>query len=75
MPLNGVSLPQDRYRVVLVGSGGSPIRDTVGNTLDGETTGSLPSGNGSPGGDFVSEFLIVPATGSASACPSWRFYR
>jgi len=73
MPLGGMTLPPDRYRITLAGNGTSPIRDTVGNALDGETTGSLPSGNGSAGGDFVSEFYLSPTV--TSVRPSWELYR
>ena len=74
MALSGVQLPPDRYRITLVGSGSSPIRDTVGNALDGETTGSLPSGNGVAGGDFVTDFLIL-APGPTACRPNWMLYR
>jgi sugar lactone lactonase YvrE len=37
-------------------SGG--VRDEAGNALDGEFTGTLPSGNGHPGGDFLSQVPI-----------------
>lgn len=74
MELNGVSLPPDRYRITLVGDGASPIRDTVGNALDGETTGSLPSGNCAPGGDFISDFILAIPEETASHS-SWKLYR
>lgn len=74
LALGGVNLPPDLYRVVLVGTGPSPIRDTVGNVLDGEYTGELPSGDWVAGGDFVSEFRISAAP-SASCRPTWRLYR
>lgn len=50
----------DLYRVTLVGSA-SGVRDWVGNALDGETAGSLPSGNGAPGGDFNLDFVVFDA--------------
>jgi len=37
---------------------GGSIRDLHGNRLDGEFSGSLPSGNGTVGGDFVATFSI-----------------
>jgi hypothetical protein len=49
---------EDTYRVTLVGSGGVVIRDLAGNALDGEYSGSLPSGDGSAGGDFVALFTV-----------------
>ncbi|MBM4047741.1 MAG: hypothetical protein FJ279_21765, partial [Planctomycetes bacterium] len=47
------------YAVVLDGTSG--IADRSGNDLDGEFTGELPSGDGAPGGDFVSTFSVHPA--------------
>ncbi len=51
------------------------ILDTSGNALDGEYSGTFPSGNGTAGGDFSAQFQIVfppltitdmsPAPGSA----------
>lgn len=41
-------------------SGG--VADAAGNALDGEFTGSFPSGNGSPGGDFVATLRAVHRT-------------
>jgi hypothetical protein len=32
--------------------------DTSGNILDGEYSGTFPSGNGVPGGDFVAQFMV-----------------
>ena len=46
-------LPSSRYRVVLPSA---KLRDDAGLKLDGEFMGSLPSGNGTAGGDFVYEF-------------------
>ena len=34
------------------------VRSTNGGALDGEFSGNLPSGNGTPGGDFVSVFTL-----------------
>jgi hypothetical protein len=42
-------LPDDTYYVTLTDS----VTDLVGNPLDGEYLGSLPSGDGAAGGDFV----------------------
>src|SRR4029077_5784055 len=46
---SGRSLTSGRFLVV-AGSGG--IADKAGNALDGEFRGTLPSGNGAPGGNF-----------------------
>ena len=58
MDLAGVAATEDRYRVTLEGSGANMILDIGGLALDGEFTGSLPSGDGSEGGDFVAEFEV-----------------
>jgi len=49
LPLSGVALPVDSYRLVVRGAG---LRDTAGNALHG----------GGPGGDYVREFAIVENT-------------
>jgi hypothetical protein len=41
-----------------IGSFKGAVTDTNGNLLDGEYTGTLPSGNGTPGGDFVAKFTV-----------------
>ncbi|MFO0888264.1 MAG: SdrD B-like domain-containing protein [Isosphaeraceae bacterium] len=48
-------LPRDTYRLTATDA----LVDAVGNRLDGEYRGRLPSGDGLPGGAFVSEFLVV----------------
>jgi hypothetical protein len=64
------SLPDDRYTLTIHDS----LRDPAGNALDGEAfafPGGLvfPSGNGSPGGDFVVRFTMDsrPEIGSSVA--------
>ncbi|HSG64146.1 MAG TPA: Ig-like domain-containing protein, partial [Gammaproteobacteria bacterium] len=49
----------DTYRVRLVGTGGAPILDLDANALDGEFSGTFPSGNGTQGGDFEATFEVV----------------
>ncbi len=49
---------EDDYRVTLVGTGATMIRDLGGNALDGEFTGAFPSGNGTQGGNFVAKFTV-----------------
>jgi hypothetical protein len=73
-PLTGLNLPPDRYRITLVGTGSVPVRDTVGNALDGEFSTTLPSGDGAAGGDFVCDF-IVEAMPPATSRPYWNLYR
>lgn len=58
MDLTGVAAVDDRYRVTLSGSGANVILNIAGLALDGEHTGSLPSGDGTQGGDFVAEFEV-----------------
>jgi hypothetical protein len=58
MSLAGVASANDTYRITLSGSGAVKILDLSGNALDGEYTGTLPSGNGTAGGDFVATFTV-----------------
>jgi hypothetical protein len=49
----------------------SAILDQYGTTLDGEFNGTFPSGNGTPGGDFIAQFQIsLPATTLACTTPT-----
>ena len=50
---------EDVYRVTLVGTGATMIRDLGGNALDGEFSGAFPSGNGTQGGNFVAKFTVA----------------
>jgi hypothetical protein len=47
----------DLYRVTLVGDG-TGVADIAGNQIDGEFNGAFPSGDGSPGGSFVLDFIV-----------------
>jgi hypothetical protein len=58
MSLTGVASANDTYRITLSGSGAVQILDLSGNALDGEYSGTLPSGNGTAGGDFVATFTV-----------------
>ena len=58
MSLAGVASASDTYRITLSGSGAVKILDLSGNALDGEYSGTLPSGNGAAGGDFVATFTV-----------------
>ena len=58
MDLTGVSAAADLYRVTLEGSGPNMILDIDGRALDGEFSGTLPSGDGVQGGDFVADFEV-----------------
>ena len=57
--LGGVLLADDTYRVRLLGSGPSVILDLDANALDGEFSGTLPSGDGTEGGDFEARFTVT----------------
>lgn len=63
----GLVLKSDEYRLTLLGGGTEVIRDPQGNALDGENTAggdpngaqlALPSGDGFPGGNFFTTFVI-----------------
>ena len=58
MDLSNVAAVDDLYRVVLRGSGPSIVLGIDGVALDGEFTGTLPSGDGSEGGDFEARFEV-----------------
>ena len=63
--LAGVSLANDTYRVRLLGSGASIVMDLDANALDGEYSGTFPSGDGEEGGDFEATFTLdVPVSGA-----------
>jgi hypothetical protein len=54
-----VPLADDTYRITLFGAGANLIMDTDANALDGELPGALPSGDGTQGGDFITQFSIT----------------
>ena len=63
--LAGVSLGDDTYRVRLLGSGPSIVLDIDANALDGEFSGTFPSGDGVQGGDFQATFTVTtPSSGA-----------
>jgi hypothetical protein len=61
---DNLSLPNDLYRVELLGDGANVIRDPEGNALDGENLDAagnqrkLASGDGAPGGNFQMTFFV-----------------
>jgi cytochrome c5 len=57
--MTGAPQVEDTYRVRLLGAGAAVILDLAGNALDGEYAGSLPSGNGTAGGDFSAQFVVA----------------
>ncbi|MDZ7644335.1 MAG: Ig-like domain-containing protein [Woeseiaceae bacterium] len=54
----GQALEADSYRIRIAGSGPSFVMDLAANALDGEFHGTLPSGDGRQGGDFIAGFTI-----------------
>jgi len=61
--LSGLALANDTYRVRLFGSGASIVMDLDANALDGEFSGSFPSGDDIAGGDFEATFTLdVPVS-------------
>jgi hypothetical protein len=65
MDLSGVTLQDDAFRVRLLGSGASIILDLDANALDGEYSGTFPSGDGVQGGDFEATFVVsTPSSGA-----------
>jgi hypothetical protein len=60
--LAGITLDDDTYRVSLAGAGASLIMDLDANALDGEFSGTFPSGNGVAGGNFTVQFSVSTPT-------------
>ena len=57
--LTGIALADETYQVQLLGSGPSTILDLDANALDGEFSGTFPSGDGTSGGDFAAVFTVA----------------
>ena len=53
-------LPADTYTVTLRSEDNGFKGSEFGQLLDGEYTGTFPSGDGTPGGDFVYTFTVAP---------------
>lgn len=64
--LSGLTLANDTYRVRLFGSGASIVMDLDANALDGEFSGSFPSGDDIAGGDFEAIFTLDVPVSAAS---------
>jgi hypothetical protein len=62
--LTGVAQADDTYRVQLLGSGASIIMDIDANALDGEFSGTFPSGDGTGGGNFSASYTLTTAASS-----------
>ena len=59
MDLTGVAPVEDTYRITLIGTGATAIQDFDANALDGEFSGTFPSGDGTAGGNFVAQFVVA----------------
>ncbi|MEO8495773.1 MAG: cadherin domain-containing protein, partial [Planctomycetota bacterium] len=55
----GGALPTDTYTVHMRSAADGIVDQALGELLDGEFNGSLPSGNGVPGGDFNFTFSVT----------------
>jgi hypothetical protein len=66
LDLIGVTLTDDTYRVRLFGSGASIVMDLDANALDGEFSGTFPSGDDIAGGDFTATFSLATPIGGAT---------
>jgi len=64
--LTGIALANDTYRVQLFGSGASIIMDLDANALDGEFSGTFPSGDDTAGGDFTATFSLESPISAAT---------
>jgi hypothetical protein len=65
--LSGIALADDTYRVRLLGGGASIIMDLEANALDGEFSGTFPSGDGAEGGDFEADFTVTESASMDNA--------
>ena len=59
LDLSSVTLAEDTYRLMVIGTGSEPVSNLDGLLLDGEADGIT-------GGDFTSEFTIVTASPTAN---------
>ena len=64
--LTGAALVDDTFQLSVRGTGPSILLDLDANALDGEFSGTFPSGDGTAGGDFITGF-VIQAPGSSGA--------
>jgi hypothetical protein len=76
LDLSGIPLLDEIFRLRLVGTGARKILAADGLTMDGEFTGTFPSGDGTEGGDFTMFFRgttsvesMTPAPGTTVTAP------
>lgn len=77
LDLAATPLPDEIFRLRLVATGARQILAADNIALDGEFTGTFPSGDGAEGGDFVMFFrgtttveAMAPLPGSSGAAPT-----
>ncbi len=58
LDLTGLPPVADRYQLVIRGAGANLVLGNSGIALDGEYSGTFPSGDSLAGGDFVIEFVL-----------------
>jgi hypothetical protein len=66
MDIAAAMLADDTYRVELFGTGASIILDIDANALDGEYSGTFPSGDGTGGGNFSADFEVATPPSNAT---------
>jgi hypothetical protein len=70
-------LAKNTYQIDLNGNGLGPVTDLQGNILDGEWTNNsdtMPSGNGTAGGDFAFTFRVMPGDVNQNASVEYADY-
>jgi hypothetical protein len=70
MGIDASSAPDDLYQLTVSGSGASALTDVHGQAIDGEYAGTLPTGDGIAGGDFVCQFGISTAPTVTAVAPA-----
>lgn len=58
LDLTGLPPVADRYQLIVRGAGANLVLGNSGIALDGEYSGTFPSGDSLAGGDFVIEFVL-----------------
>src|SRR5262245_21305748 len=77
LDLSSIPLPDELFRLRLIGTGSAPIVAEDGMRMDGEFAGTFPSGDGVQGGDFTMFFrgtttveTMVPGPGLNTPAPA-----
>jgi hypothetical protein len=69
LDLASIPLPDEIYRLRLVGTGDRKILAVDGLALDGEFTGNFPTGDGTAGGDFTMTFRATTSVEAMAPVP------